>query len=197
MKVFYFGFVVLFFSACSLISPSQTLPANKYFSISLNDFALPKTQHKEITIIVALPKGLAYTNEIFYKKDNVVSAYAYHFWKENPALMIKNFLEFHLQNLGIFKAVLNQDSLASADYILESKVDVLEQDFSDEVHSKIKFGINLNLIQINTKKLIASKHFYYEKTLNDNKPKLLIQNYDDIFTSFAKDFRTWVDKNLE
>ncbi|MCR8682967.1 ABC-type transport auxiliary lipoprotein family protein [Campylobacter sp. LMG 17559] len=196
MKFLYISLVAIFFSACSLISPSQTLPANKYFSINLEK--LEQSQNKKnATIIVSLPKGSAYTNEIFYKKDHVVNAYAYHFWKENPALMIKTFLEFHLQDLGVFKAVLNQDSLASADYVLESKVDILEQDFSDEVHSKIKLGINLNLVQINTKKLIASKYFYYEKELNDNNPQNLIQNYDEVFLLFAKDFRVWIDQNLE
>ncbi|EGK8008083.1 hypothetical protein IO405_000464 [Campylobacter lari] len=196
MKFLYISLVAIFFSACSLISPSQTLPANKYFSINLEK--LEQSQNKKnATIIVSLPKGLAYTNEIFYKKDYVVDAYVYHFWKENPALMIKTFLEFHLQDLEAFKAVLNQDSLASADYVLESKVDVLEQDFSDEMHSKIKLGINLNLVQINTKKLIASKYFYYEKELNDNNPKILIQNYDEVFLLFAKDFRVWIDRNLE
>ncbi|HEC1794668.1 TPA: hypothetical protein R1740_001323, partial [Campylobacter lari] len=166
------------------------------FSINLEK--LEQSQNKKnATIIVSLPKDLAYTNEIFYKKDHVVNAYAYHFWKENPALMIKTFLEFHLQDLEAFKAVLNQDSLASADYVLESKVDILEQDFSDEMHSKIKLGINLNLVQINTKKLIASKYFYYEKELNDNNPQILIQNYDDVFLLFAKDFRVWIDQNLE
>ncbi|MCV3375562.1 hypothetical protein [Campylobacter sp. IFREMER_LSEM_CL2151] len=196
MKFLYISLVAIFFSACSLISPSQTLPANKYFSINLEK--LEQSQNKKnATIIVSLPKGLAYTNEIFYKKDHVVDAYAYHFWKENPALMIKTFLEFHLQDLEAFKAVLNQDSLASADYVLESKVDVLEQDFSDEMHSKIKLGINLNLVQINPKKLIASKYFYYEKELNDNNPKILIQNYDEVFLLFAKDFRVWIDRNLE
>ncbi|EAJ1254660.1 hypothetical protein A0Y59_05590 [Campylobacter lari] len=196
MKFLYISLVAIFFSACSLISPSQTLPANKYFSINLEK--LEQSQNKKnATIIVSLPKGLAYTNEIFYKKDHVINAYAYHFWKENPALMIKTFLEFHLQDLEAFKAVLNQDSLASADYVLESKVDILEQDFSDEVHSKIKLGINLNLVQINTKKLIASKYFYYEKELNDNNPQNLIQNYDEVFLLFAKDFRVWVDQNLE
>ncbi|MCV3440125.1 hypothetical protein L8W50_04135 [Campylobacter lari] len=196
MKFLYISLVAIFFSACSLISPSQTLPANKYFSINLEK--LEQSQNKKnATIIVSLPKGLAYTNEIFYKKDHIVNAYAYHFWKENPALMIKTFLEFHLQDLEAFKAVLNQDSLASADYVLESKVDILEQDFSDEMHSKIKLGINLNLVQINTKKLIASKYFYYEKELNDNNPQILIQNYDEVFLFFAKDFRVWVDQNLE
>ncbi|HEG2606576.1 ABC-type transport auxiliary lipoprotein family protein [Campylobacter sp. W0066.1] len=196
MKFLYISLVAIFFSACSLISPSQTLPANKYFSINLEK--LEQSQNKKnATIIVSLPKGLAYTNEIFYKKDHVVNAYAYHFWKENPALMIKTFLEFHLQDLEAFEAVLNQDSLASADYVLESKVDILEQDFSDEVYSKIKLGINLNLVQINTKKLIASKYFYYEKELNDNNPQILIQNYDEVFLLFAKDFRVWVDQNLE
>ncbi|EAK0823522.1 hypothetical protein A0Z38_05545 [Campylobacter lari] len=196
MKFLYISLVAIFFSACSLISPSQTLPANKYFSINLEK--LEQSQNKKnATIIVSLPKGLSYTNEIFYKKNHVVNAYAYHFWKENPALMIKTFLEFHLQDLGVFKAVLNQDSLASADYVLESKVDILEQDFSDEVYSKIKLGINLNLVQINTKKLIASKCFYYEKELNDNNPQNLIQNYDEVFLLFAKDFRVWVDQNLE
>ncbi|EGK7513977.1 hypothetical protein IO387_000377 [Campylobacter lari] len=196
MKFLYISLVTIFFSACSLISPSQTLPANKYFSINLEK--LEQSQNKKnATIIVSLPKGLAYTNEIFYKKDHVVNAYAYHFWKENPALMIKTFLEFHLQDLEAFKAVLNQDSLASADYVLESKVDILEQDFSDEMHSKIKLGINLNLVQINTKKLIASKYFYYEKELNDNNPQILIQNYNEVFLLFAKDFRVWIDQNLE
>ncbi|EAH6868417.1 hypothetical protein [Campylobacter sp. IFREMER_LSEM_CL2194] len=197
MKFLYISLIAIFFSACSLISPNQTLPANKYFSINLEKLEQSQNKVKNSTIMVSLPKGLSYTNEIFYKKNHIVNAYVYHFWKENPALMIKTFLEFHLQDLGVFKAVLNQDSLASADYVLESKVDILEQDFSDEVHSKIKLGINLNLVQINTKKLIASKYFYYEKELNDNNPQNLIQNYDEVFLLFAKDFRVWVDQNLE
>ncbi|MFG5142268.1 hypothetical protein O8I45_10620, partial [Campylobacter lari] len=124
MKFLYISLIAIFFSACSLVSPSQTLPANKYFSINLEKLEQSQNKMKNSTIIVSLPKGLSYTNEIFYKKDHVVNAYAYHFWKENPALMIKTFLEFHLQDLGVFKAVLNQDSLASADYVLESKVDI-------------------------------------------------------------------------
>ncbi|OCX43040.1 hypothetical protein A7X81_07465 [Campylobacter ornithocola] len=197
MKILYISLIAIFFSACSLISPNQTLPANKYFSINLEKLEQTQNKIKNSTIMVSLPKGLAYTNEIFYKKDHVVNAYAYHFWKENPALMIKTFLEFHLQDLGVFKAVLNQDSLASADYILESKVDILEQDFSDEIHSKIKLGISLNLVQINTRKLLASRYFYYEKRLNDNDPEVLIQNYNELFLFLAKDFRAWIDQNLE
>ncbi|CAM4106741.1 hypothetical protein [Campylobacter armoricus] len=197
MRILYFIFIALFFNACSLVSPNQTLPANKYFDITLEKNTSYKSKQTNSTIIVALPKGLTYTNEIFYKKDGIVNAYAYHFWKENPALMIKTFMEFHLQNLGIFKAVLNQDSLASSDYVLESKVDILEQNFSDEVHSKIKFGINLNLVQISTKKPLANKYFYYEKELNSNNPQLLIQKYDEIFILFADDMQKWISKNLE
>ncbi|RKO64316.1 hypothetical protein CKA54_06195 [Campylobacter sp. P255] len=197
MKILYAIVVAIFFNACSLIGPSQTLPANKYFSINLEKIPQEQNYKKEKTIIVALPKGLDYSSAIFYKKDHMVNAYAYHFWKQNPALMIKDFLEFHLQDLNAFKAVLNQDSLASADYVLESKVDVLEQEFSDEMHSKIKFGISLNWVHINTKKLLASKYFYYEKKLTDNAPEVLIQNYNELFMLFAKDFRLWISQNLE
>ncbi|AJC90032.1 ABC-type transport auxiliary lipoprotein family protein [Campylobacter subantarcticus] len=197
MKFLYTSLIAIFFSACSLINPSQTLPANKYFSINLEKLEQSQNKMKNSTIIVSLPKGLAYTNEIFYKKNHVINAYAYHFWRQNPALMIKDFLEFHLQDLNAFKAVLNQDSLASADYVLESKVDVLEQEFSDEMYSKIKFGISLNWVHINTKKLLASEYFYYEKKLTDNAPEVLIQNYNELFMLFAKDFRLWISQNLE
>lgn len=70
MKFLYISLIAIFFSACSLVSPSQTLPANKYFSINLEKLEQSQNKMKNSTIIVSLPKGLSYTNEIFYKKES-------------------------------------------------------------------------------------------------------------------------------
>ncbi|MCR6590980.1 putative lipoprotein [Campylobacter insulaenigrae] len=197
MKTLYFVLIALLFSACSVVNPTQTLPSMKYFSINLQNIQINTSIYKDASIIVALPKSLDYSNNIFYKKDEIIYTYAYHFWKENPNLMIKNFLEFNLQNLKIFKAVLNQDSLAKVDFVLESKVNILEQEFLDRTHSKAKFAINLTLVNAKDKNIVASQYFYYEKKLNNTKPDLLIKAYNDIFKQFGEEFSTWMIKNLE
>ncbi|WP_291949408.1 ABC-type transport auxiliary lipoprotein family protein [Campylobacter sp.] len=197
MKNIFFVLIVLFFSACSLINPSQTLPSAKYFSIDLQNNLINTNIYKNANIIVTLPKGLDYSSSIFYKKDELTYTYAYHFWKENPNLMVKNFLEFNLQNLKIFKAVLNQDSLAKVDFILESKIDILEQEFLDQINSKAKFAINLTLVDMKDKSVIASRYFSYEKELSEANPNLLIKTYNDIFKQFSEEFSSWIIKNLE
>ncbi|WP_187153101.1 ABC-type transport auxiliary lipoprotein family protein [Campylobacter volucris] len=197
MKKIVLLFMALLFSACSVVSPSQTLPFARYFSISLDHNISTVNMQKDVTIMVALPKGLVYTNEIFYKKDGIVNTYAYHFWQDNLNLLIKNFLETSLENTKIFKAVLNQDSLAKTDFILESKVNVLEQDFINNEESIAKFGISLTLINMNDKNIVASRYFYYEKKLDESEPELLMQVYNEIFSQFNQDLNSWMGQILE
>lgn len=197
MKKIFLLFMALFFSACSVVSPSQTLPFARYFSISLEHNVTMANVQKDANIMVALPKGLVYTNEIFYKKDGIVNTYAYHFWQDSLNLLIKNFLETSLENAKIFKAILNQDSLAKADFILESKVSILEQDFINNEESIAKFGISLTLIDMNDKSVVASKYFYYEKKLDESEPELLMKAYNEIFAQFNQELNTWMGQILE
>lgn len=197
MKKIFLLFMALFFSACSVVSPNQTLPFARYFSISLEHNVTMANVQKDANIMVALPKGLVYTNEIFYKKDGIVNTYAYHFWQDSLNLLIKNFLETSLENAKIFKAILNQDSLAKADFILESKVNILEQDFINNEESIAKFGISLTLIDMNDKSIVASKYFYYKKKLDESEPELLMKAYNEIFAQFNQELNTWMGQILE
>lgn len=189
MAKFFYIFLALFMSACSVIKPNQTLPAAKYYSIDLNNsFYIEKKFNKNI--LITRPKILLNTNEIFYKKDNSLNSYAYHFWQKNPSLMIKNFIEFHAMNA--FKAVLNSDSLAIADLVLEGRIDTFVEEFFDD-KSKVKFGINLILLDFKSKQIIANKYFYYEEDVK----KDFISAYNVIFSKFGKDMFEWMEKNLE
>ena len=87
------------------------------------------------------------------------NSYAYSCWSDSPTTMLFLILQEALENSGQFKAVVPYSSLSQADLLLESTLYDLSHRINEDGTSDGIIKVHFNLVDIKTKKVIASREF--------------------------------------
>lgn len=86
-------------------------------------------------------------------------SYAYSCWSDSPTSMLYLILQEALEKSGQFKAVVPYSSLSQADLLLESTLFDLSHRINEDGTSEGIIKLHFNLVDIKTKKVIASREF--------------------------------------
>lgn len=149
---------------CSALLPPPPPPDNIYLLEanlpSIPARSAPATQY-QIVLAVSMPRaraGFDTAQMIWVRQAHGLEVYSRNRWADTPARMLAPLLTQTLERSGAFHAVVMSPSSASAMLRLDTELIRLQQDFSVRP-SKVQFTLNAQLIDIGTRRVIASAEF--------------------------------------
>jgi len=157
---------------CSALLPPPPPPDNIYLleakmapispPVSTPDDARssPATQH-QIVLAVSMPRaraGFDTAQMVWVRQAHGLEVYSRNRWADTPTRMLAPLLVQALEHSGAFHAVVQIPSTVSATLRLDTELIRLQQDFSVQP-SRVQLTLNAQLIDINTRRVIASAEF--------------------------------------
>lgn len=147
---------------CSTLLPPAPPPDNIYL-LEANPAPARSTPaaRRDLVLAVSMPRaraGFDTAQMIWVRQAHGLEVYSRNRWADTPARMLAPLLVQALERSGAFHAVVPAPSAVSATLRLDTELVRLQQDFS--VHpSRVQFTLNAQLIDIGTRRIIASAEF--------------------------------------
>ena len=206
---YYFSFLLLSLLglvACSVITPIPTPAVEVYTlspSVDKSDNELSTTGHDETALILALSpinssQDFMGTGIIYRDHDYSYNSYAYSRWNDSPSKLLAIYFQYYLSESQRFSAVVPNSSTSHADVLLEATL----LDFShhlalDKDNSTGRVSIIFYLIDSKSKRLLASKQFNSEITVETESAKGATKALNLASESVAADLREWLEGEVE
>lgn len=174
MKQLNFIFLILLsitISSCSL-SPIKQPPESIYILNPTTSTHSKLTVTDKRIILVMQPETVPFynTSQMAYSlKPYQISYYAENRWGGTPAQMLEPLIAESLQNTRHFYAVATPPFTGHYDYILNTKVMKLLQDFTYRP-AQLRFIVRAQLSRSSTGQVIATKQFSINEPLRSNTP---------------------------
>lgn len=157
-------FVVILFvfllESCSLFSPIKTEPQTSYQLTRLPQPQIQKSHHS-VTLLVMQPgtSAVYHTKKMAYSiKPYQIAFYANNTWAQSPGNMLQPLMVQALQNTEHFHAILTPASPGHYDFILNTEIQQLVQDYTNRV-DLLRFTLRAEITNALTHKVIATKEF--------------------------------------
>jgi len=162
---------VLFLSSCSLFSPVKMDSGSSYMLYRSPDY-LPKKPMRSASIMVNMPDTnpaydttqMAYTTQAYQ-----VAYFSKNSWAETPAEMLEPLIVQTLQKAKYFKTVAAIPFVGRANFLLNTKILILEQDFTRSP-SIIRFKLRAQLSNVQTGQVVGTKEFTISQEVRQNTP---------------------------
>lgn len=147
---------------CSTLLPPAPPPDNIYL-LEANPAPVRSTPaaRRDLVLAVSMPRARAGFNTaqmLWVRQAHGLEVYSRNRWADTPARMLAPLLAQALERSGTFHAVVQSPSEVSATLRLDTELVRLQQDFSVQP-SRVQFTLNAQLIDIGTRRIIASAEF--------------------------------------
>lgn len=157
-------------SACSMLSPVKSEVQNTYVIKSVPHVSARSKSSKTILVTTPDASSIYNTTQMAYStRPFQVAYFAKNQWAESPTKMMQGLMMQTLQNTHHYKAVVNQSYTGRYDYVLNSQLIELQQDFTHQP-AILRLSMRMNLINSATGQAVASKGFNVQTHLRDNSP---------------------------
>lgn len=214
----YFNLFTLFFLCalqigCSIISKPTVQDETKTYLLEL------KTTHAKTLSSPAKPNGQVLmvmpmrampgfeTDAMIYTTEQLDhKTFALHRWIAPPAQMLTAIISKELQHSGIFKAVIENDTLSKADVLLFSELLCLRQVFDDTTQtqnspkSHMELGIKVTFVDERTGDVINQQNFFVSKEAQEPNPhagaKAAINAAEEFTTALLSFLNLFLDVNV-
>ncbi len=151
---------------CSALLPPPPPPDNIYLlearTAPVAALARPVSPPKhDLVLAVSMPRaraGFDTAQMVWVRQAHRLEVYSRNRWADTPARMLAPLLAQTLERSGAFHAVMQTPSGVSAVLRLDTELIRLQQDFSVQP-SKVRFTLGAQLIDIGTRRVIASAEF--------------------------------------
>lgn len=162
---------LIFLPGCSTFDPVITPEVKTYRLNETAPVLISSSQtHKSITVMpVIAVSGFDSSAMIYQSSPSLLSSFVESAWFAPPANMIQPVLTSHLQQSKGFSIVVSGPSLSSTDYLLNTTLLSLYQDFTVQP-SIIHFSIDINLINNHSNQIIADQVFTAQVKVSENTP---------------------------
>jgi cholesterol transport system auxiliary component len=168
-RIFIVISMLLFLSNCSVFSPIKT-DETSYELKTIPSVAIQKTRRTTLIIMQPEANSIYNTTRMVYTiKPYQVAYFAKNRWAASPGKMLQQLMIQTLQNTHYFKAVIAPPFSGMYDYILNTQLFELQQDFTHNP-SVIRLRLNAQLIQSGTNRIIATKQFTVIEPAPQNTP---------------------------
>lgn len=164
-----------------IISEPKIIKSKKFINKSIK-IMLPKAKPSLKSI------GILYT-----KAKKEISSYNKSVWADKPVVLLYSHIYKTLLFSDAFRVILPQNSQALSDYILESDLLNLRQDFYNN-KAKLLLEVKFDLIDMDKKEAVISKLFRY-KIECDKNAKGAIKATNEAFDSLSYDLIKWIEEN--
>lgn len=165
-----FALAMILLGGCSSLLPPPPPPDNIYLleagtapippSASIPD-ARPAPPKRDLVLAVSMPRaraGFDTAQMVWVRHAHGLEVYSRNRWADTPARMLAPLLVQTLERSGAFHAVVQSSSAVSSILRLDTEIIRLQQDFSVRP-SRVQFTLNAQLIDIGTRRVIASAEF--------------------------------------
>ncbi len=163
--------ILFLLTGCTIFSPVKTEKIDTY-TLTATPAPISKKPPREITIMVAQPESnpIYNTTEMAYStKPFEVAYFAKSNWVQPPVMMLQPLIIKTLQNTHYFDAVLSGLSSASYNYILNTQLLKLQQEFT--AHSSwIALNVRAQIIDVSENKIVATKNFSVTERVSVHTP---------------------------
>jgi cholesterol transport system auxiliary component len=159
-------------SACSMFSPVKIDPATSYM-INTPPASVPQKRHARCgNLLVTKPDSspiynttqMAYTDHPYQ-----VGYYVKSRWAETPPQMLQALMILTLEKTHSFHSVGSPTSIAKYDYILNTQLLELQQDYTRSPHAVI-LKLRAQIVNAKTNNIIAAKDFSITEPLHQDNP---------------------------
>jgi cholesterol transport system auxiliary component len=148
---------VLLLSSCSLLSPAPR--SNTYILNTVPSVAKHGREHGAILVMQPTTSPIYETSDMAYTTTPyLISYFAKNMWAETPTQMLQPLIIQTLLNTHHFKAVSGNNTYGTYDYVLNSQLLELQQDFTQGI-SVIRLRLRAELISNASSQVIATKEF--------------------------------------
>lgn len=162
---------MLFFSACSVLSPVQPKEPTKYM-LSRTPACVPvkRTHHKIMLVSVPETRPVYNTNQMAYTLRPYQMAYfSRNEWAETPTQMLHPLLVQTLQNTHYFQAVMVPPYTGRYEYMLNTQLLEFKEDYTQRVPVFV-MKVNAQLYKIATNQIYAARQFTTTIVMPQNSP---------------------------
>jgi ABC-type uncharacterized transport system auxiliary subunit len=193
-------FLVLAFSFFIFVgcaSKEKNVQIHEYFPTFILKSNVPslKSGSKLAKIKNTVTQKMYLGNEMWYKKANEISSFAYSRWIISPNLLVKRVLDESAEKSGVFKSVISDLSEVKSDYLIESTLIDYYQDFS---YGKSVSVVTLKVVIVDSNNnLVASKKFSYIEPCKTENAQGGIDAFGVILTKFSNDVDLWLRSNVK
>ncbi|MEO8402362.1 MAG: ABC-type transport auxiliary lipoprotein family protein [Gammaproteobacteria bacterium] len=161
-KNFFFSLLLLMLglTSCSMFSPVKLDTQHKYVLDSLPNPEIKKSG-RHSTLLVAQPEtnSIYRTTQMAYTVARYqVGYFAENSWAERPGDMLQPLITETLQNTRHYHAVLMPSTLGKYDYILNTQIQTLLQDYT-HMPATLEMTLRAEIVRAATNRVIATKQF--------------------------------------
>lgn len=197
MKFITFLFFIIFVG-CSLKPKPVVDNTQAYILKDDNTQAYISNKQNDKILKITNPSLPMYLNNqnITYLQNFKTNTYALNFLEDTPSNFYVFMLLSKFEKSNIFKALINEDSDVFADYVLESRIDAFEQVINkDENYILIK--ISVNILDLNTNKLINHKYFQIKQDVKEQEIKDVVNSFNKALNNINNEIVAWVGENFK
>jgi ABC-type uncharacterized transport system auxiliary subunit len=191
IKVILLATILFILSGC-MSTPSTP---NNYYTLQYVNTSKPAAQkYKEILKIdfPHAPSNLMGKRIIYAANPYESAYYIKNRWAEPLPAMLQDWIIQSIEDAGLYKAVVRSSSRVATDLILES--DIVSFEHRLETKSVV-VSIRLNLIKNDNNKIVKSKLFSYEESVENADASSAVKAFNEALKLFKKDVVLWLENN--
>lgn len=137
--------------------------------------------------------GAAMYYRLDYRDDNRLAAYANSDWIAPPAALLEPLLQKTILAGGAWRAVIGPGNPATADAILQIRLDDFSQSFTQPHASTGVLDATATLISNRDDRVLAQRHFHFEVAAPTPDAQGGAKALNDASARFADELQQWVD----
>lgn len=151
---------IFILSGCSFLSPAKLHVQNRYLLNRLPcDIPMKKTRRSIVLVSMPVARPIYNTTQMAYTiKPYQVAYFSDNEWAETPAEMLQPLLVQTLQAAHYFKHIVTPPYVGRYNYILNTQLLELLQDFSHGAPCLI-MSVRVQIIKMPSERVIATKQF--------------------------------------
>lgn len=138
------------------------MPSVKTYTLQRSSQYRAPKRRASLTLLVSEPvasPGYETTKMIYVNRPYQLSRYTRNKWVASPAQMLLPLLVESLRNTRHYKAVVGAPFVGKTDLRLDTRIVVLEQEFVDAHHSRVRVVMKADLVNSRNRRLLASQYF--------------------------------------
>lgn len=166
---------------------------NNYYTLQYENTKIETKQTCKEILKVDFPHAPSTLmgKRIIYVANPYESAYyVKNRWAEPLPAMLQDWIIHSIEDAGLYKAVVRSSSRVATDLVLESDI----VSFEHRLESKsVVVSIRLNLIKNDNNKIIKSKLFSYEKSVESTNASNAVKAFNEALKVFKKDVVLWLE----
>lgn len=158
-------------TACSIFSPIKTETSTQYV-INMKPAYIPQGKTSSLNLLINKPRmsTIYNTTQIAYsEKPYQISYFVKNRWAETPGEMLYPLIIQTLEATHSFHFVGSSVSLTQYDYIVNTNIIELQQDYAHKPHT-VSFKMRVEIINAKTNNLVASEEFSAIQNISQDNP---------------------------